>query len=46
MGLPMACNLKKNGFDVTGYDINKDTTKVAEEAGIKVAANIADAAKD
>jgi UDP-N-acetyl-D-mannosaminuronate dehydrogenase len=29
MGLPMAINLKKNGFEVTGYDISKDSIKFA-----------------
>ena len=42
----MACNLKKNGFDVMGFDLNKDTIKVAEEAGITMAASTGDAAKD
>lgn len=42
----MALNLKKAGFEVTGYDINKDTVKVAQEAGIEVAESSADAAKD
>ena len=46
MGLPMAINLKSAGFDVTGYDINKDSIKRAEESGINVAATSADAAKD
>ena len=23
MGLPMACNLKKNGWEVKGYDISE-----------------------
>jgi 3-hydroxyisobutyrate dehydrogenase-like beta-hydroxyacid dehydrogenase len=46
MGLPMALNLKKNGFEVTGYDVNKDAIKVAQEAGIYVAESIAETAQD
>lgn len=46
MGLPMALNLKKNGFEVTGYDVSPNSIKVAEEAGIQMAATTADAAKD
>jgi 3-hydroxyisobutyrate dehydrogenase len=42
----MALNLKKNGFDVTGYDVSPNSIKVAEEAGIQMAATTADAAKD
>ena len=33
MGKPMAKNLLKAGFAVTGYDINKDAVKDVEEAG-------------
>ena len=46
MGLPMACNLKKAGFEVTGYDINKDAIKMAQENGITIAETITEAAKD
>ena len=41
MGLPMCQNLKKNGFDVHGYDINEATRKSASEAGITAHDNIA-----
>ena len=33
MGKPMAKNLLKAGFAVTGYDINKDAVKDVEKAG-------------
>lgn len=46
MGLPMALNLKKNGFEVAGYDVNKDAIKVAQEAGITMVDSVAEAAKD
>ena len=46
MGLPMALNLKKNGFDVSGYDVNKDAINVAKEAGITMVETVAEAAKD
>lgn len=44
MGLPMARNLKKNGFEVTGYDVSEHAIKVAREAGLEVADSTANAA--
>jgi 3-hydroxyisobutyrate dehydrogenase len=35
MGLPMCQNLKKNGFEVPGFDISESVKAKAEEAGIK-----------
>lgn len=46
MGLPMASNLNKAGFEVKGYDIGEKQRKSASEANIDVAASIADAVKD
>lgn len=37
MGLPMTDNLKKAGFEVTGYDISADVKKAANERGTKMA---------
>jgi len=31
MGFPMAQNLKKAGFEVTGFDLNKEVVKKANE---------------
>ena len=46
MGLPMATNLKKNGFDVKAYDISEHGRKVGVEAGLKIHDNIAEVSKD
>jgi 3-hydroxyisobutyrate dehydrogenase-like beta-hydroxyacid dehydrogenase len=40
----MAQNLKKNGFDVTGYDPSEASKQRAGEAGLKVASTVAEAA--
>jgi 3-hydroxyisobutyrate dehydrogenase len=40
MGLPMATNLKKAGFDVTGYDVGDKQRQSAVEASLDVAASI------
>jgi 2-hydroxy-3-oxopropionate reductase len=46
MGLPMAVNLVKAGFDVTGYNRSQDKTdKLASEGG-QGAASIAEAVRD
>jgi 3-hydroxyisobutyrate dehydrogenase len=37
MGLPMACNLVKAGFDVTGFDLNPASTTAFEKAGGSIA---------
>lgn len=34
MGLPMAGNLRKNGFEVKGYDVGEKQRKSAIEANI------------
>ncbi len=44
MGKPMAKNLLKAGFAVTGYDINKDAVKDVEKAGGKGASSPKDVA--
>lgn len=46
MGLPMTMNLRKNGFEVTGYEIGDAQKKAATAAGTPVAASIKDAIKD
>lgn len=46
MGLPMANNLKKAGFDVTGYDVGEKQRQSAAEASLNVASSIQDAVKD
>jgi len=46
MGLPMAKNLQKAGFEVTGYDISEAGRAAGEEAGIKMLDTIAAVAKD
>lgn len=46
MGRPMAINLQKNQFPVTGYDLNAASTKALSEAGGTAAETVADAVKD
>jgi 3-hydroxyisobutyrate dehydrogenase-like beta-hydroxyacid dehydrogenase len=46
MGLPMAVNLQKNGFDVTGFEIGEKQKENAKQAGTKVASSIAEAVKN
>jgi len=46
MGLPMANNLKKNGFQVKGYDIGDKQKQNAIECGISVEASLADTVRD
>lgn len=45
MGLPMASNLARAGFDVTGYDLSKSARAALVEAGGKEASGAADAAR-
>ena len=45
MGLPMATNLKKNGFDVTAFDISEQSRQKGTEAGLKTVSTIEEAAK-
>lgn len=44
MGLPMACNLGRHGFDVRAYDSRDEALRVFAEAGGKVAASAGEAA--
>jgi 3-hydroxyisobutyrate dehydrogenase-like beta-hydroxyacid dehydrogenase len=46
MGLPMASNLVKNGFQVTGFDIDASRTELLAQQGGTGAASIADAVED
>jgi len=46
MGLPMARNLVKNGFAVTGYDLNPQALEALVQAGGKRAASAREAAAD
>src|SRR5690606_10401870 len=46
MGLPMAVNLVKAGHEVHGFDLVPAAIEAATAAGIPVAANGADAARD
>jgi 3-hydroxyisobutyrate dehydrogenase-like beta-hydroxyacid dehydrogenase len=43
IGLPMAARLAAAGWDVRGYDINRDRLRLAGERGIKPAASLEDA---
>ncbi|MGQ3157418.1 NAD(P)-binding domain-containing protein, partial [Neoaquamicrobium sediminum] len=43
MGLPMAANLVKAGYNVRGYDLSDACRAAAREAGIPVAADSAEA---
>ena len=45
MGLPMASNLCRNGFQLTVYDINSAAIKSLEQQGARPAAGIADVAR-
>jgi len=45
MGLPMARNLHKSGFHVTGFDLNQDSINAAKESGISTASSVQDAVK-
>jgi 3-hydroxyisobutyrate dehydrogenase len=46
MGLPMATNLQKNGWEVKGYDISEAGCARAEEMGIKATQDFVNTAKD
>lgn len=45
MGLPMAVNLNKAGFEVIGYDAFEGSREKAKAAGIKVAATLKEVAE-
>jgi 3-hydroxyisobutyrate dehydrogenase len=45
MGAPMAANLVKAGYDVTGYDINTPAVQALAAAGGKAAGSAAEAAR-
>lgn len=46
MGLPMATNLVKNGFEVKGFDLSEQTRTKAKGVGIIPVSTIAEASKD
>lgn len=46
MGAPMACNLLKNNFEVTAFDLNKVAVNFMQEQGAKAADSVAEAVKD
>ena len=46
MGLPMSVNLRKNGFDVKGFEIGQIQKKAAAEAGTPVVDSIREAVED
>nr|WP_173950246.1 NAD(P)-dependent oxidoreductase [Microvirga sp. HBU67558] len=46
MGLPMASNLVRKGFDVTGFDLNANALATLEGAGGRRAGSARDAAHD
>jgi len=45
MGLPMAQNLHKSGFHVSGFDLNQNSMNAAKESGIDTASSVEDAVK-
>lgn len=45
MGLPMSQNLKKAGFNVTGYDMSPEARAMANDGGIQTADSVADLCK-
>jgi 3-hydroxyisobutyrate dehydrogenase len=46
MGLPMACNLFNAGFEVSGYDLNKDARDKFAAIGGKSSSNVKEAVAD
>ena len=46
MGLPMASNLKKNGYTVKAYDLMPEARKNASEAGLTVVDSLSEVASD
>ena len=46
MGLPMSQNLKKAGFNVTGYDLSPDARATANDGGIQTAETLTDLCKN
>jgi len=45
MGGPMAANLVKAGFKVTGFDLSKQAQMAASKAGVSLAESAAEAVK-
>jgi len=46
MGLSMASNLVKNGFEVKGYDLSEKTLEKAETMGISPVTSVKDVSSD
>jgi 3-hydroxyisobutyrate dehydrogenase len=46
MGGPMAANLVKAGFEVTGFDLGEEARATAAKAGVSLAASAAECVKD
>jgi 3-hydroxyisobutyrate dehydrogenase-like beta-hydroxyacid dehydrogenase len=46
MGLPMAQNLQRRGFEVRGYDVRGEARRAFQDAGGRSAASAEDAARD
>ena len=46
MGLPMASNLVRKGFDVVGFDMDKSKIETLAQLGARAGTSIADAVKD
>lgn len=46
MGLHMANNLKKNGFEVKAFDISEQSRQAGADAGLEVHDNVAEVAKN
>jgi len=46
MGLPMAVNLQKAGYQVTGFDLSESACAQARTQGLTLAASAADAVQD
>ena len=45
MGLPIAANIAKGGYEVAGYDISPERRQLAEQQGVRAEATIAGAVK-
>ena len=45
MGLPMAVNLNRAGFEVVGYDAFEGSREKARAAGVAIAANLKEVAE-
>src|SRR5438045_9649830 len=46
MGLQMARHMVKNGFDVSGYDIDPAAAKTAESHGVRICGSAAEVGKN